>query len=95
MADIIPAEWSAGHKVRVWWPPTSEESKTDFAGMYWPVEVLEVVEDGGLLVKYDNGEEEVVVLDNVHPFKPPVGFGEEQIPYQVPPRAACCGCQRV
>ena len=83
MADTATSSvYEAGHKVRVWWPPTREKKKTDYSGMYWPVKVMEIVHDG-LRVQYDNGEEEVVDLENIHPFKPPVDFGEEQIAFQV------------
>jgi hypothetical protein len=50
--------------------------------MYWPVKVLDVLSDG-LKVQYDNGEVETVSPDNVHPFSPPVQFGEERIPLLV------------
>lgn len=74
-----------GDKVRVWWPPTADEDKTGFAGMYWPV-VVTAVEDGGYKVLYDNGESECVKSEHVHPSNVPVEWGREGVPLQV------CSC---
>lgn len=71
-----------GDKVRVWWPPTADEDKTGFAGMYWPV-VVTGVEDGGYKVLYDNGESEFVKSEHVHPSNVPVEWGREGVPLQV------------
>lgn len=69
-------------KVRVWWPPTEDESKTDYAGMYWPVTVV-AVDGEDVKVKYDNGEVETVKSEHLQPAKPPVEFGKEAIHFQV------------
>jgi hypothetical protein len=66
----------------VWWPPTDDENRTDYAGAYWPVSVLKVLQTG-YKVRYDNGESENIREEHVHPNDPPVEFGEEQIPLQV------------
>lgn len=71
-----------GEKVRVWWPPTADEAKTGFAGMYWPV-VVTGVEAGGYKVLYDNGETELVKSEHVHPSNVPVEWGREGVPLQV------------
>lgn len=74
----------------MWWPPTDDEDRTDFAGAYWPVKVLKVLATG-YKIRYDNGECENVKEEHVHPSDPPVEFGAEQIPLQVGLCAARAG----
>jgi hypothetical protein len=78
----LPLHCHSQLQVRVWWPPTDDDDRTDFAGAYWPVSVLKILQTG-YKVKYDNGEAENVKEEHVHPNDPPVEFGEEQILLQV------------
>lgn len=60
-----------GSRVRIWWPPTDEESKTDFSGRYWPAKVVRTNPASLVLtVTYDNGETENVKHDSVQPCSP-------------------------
>jgi hypothetical protein len=77
-------EFKAGDSVRVWWPPTDDEDRSGYAGMYWPVTILSVF-GSRVTVKYDNGEEEVVQVEHLQPDTAPVDFGKEAIPFQVRP----------
>ncbi|KAF8821626.1 hypothetical protein IE077_001800, partial [Cardiosporidium cionae] len=48
-------------KVRIWWPPTDDQVKTDFSGRYWPARVVHVDPIYVIfVVQYDNGEFENV-----------------------------------
>eukprot|EP00884_Botryococcus_braunii_P015567 jgi/Botrbrau1/2694/Bobra.0203s0037.1 len=69
-------------KVRVWWPPTKSRARTDFAGMYWPAEILDKTAKG-YRVQYDNGDKDLVDRDQVSPAEHPTEFGKEEIPLHV------------
>ena len=75
--------YQVGDKVRVWWPPTDDEDRTDYSGMFWPV-VVSKVTGSKVQVKYDNGEVESVALEHLQPADPPVDFGKEAVHFQVP-----------
>jgi hypothetical protein len=74
--------FEVGRRVRVWWPPTDAEDRTGYAGMYWPVKILEV-NGNRVSVEYDNGEDEEVALEHLQPANPPVDFGKEAVHLQV------------
>ena len=73
-------------KVRVWWPPTTDKSRTGFSGAYWPATELKKSADS-FKVQYDNGDVETVHVDNIFPFGAPIDFGKEVTALQVR-----CGC---
>lgn len=50
--------------------------------MYWPAKVVRHAGDE-YEVQYDNGDNEMVLGENVSPFNPPFQFGEESHPLQV------------
>lgn len=50
--------------------------------MYWPAKVVRHAGDK-YEVQYDNGDQEIVLDENVTPFNPPFAFGEETHPLQV------------
>jgi hypothetical protein len=79
-ADEVAAkdEFKAGDAVRVWWPPTDDEDRSGYAGMYWPVKILSV-NGSRVRVKYDNGEEEAVQIEHLQPATAPVDFGKEAV----------------
>lgn len=58
------------------------KSRTDFAGMYWPAEILEKTAKG-YRVLYDNGDKDLVDADQICPSEHPTEFGKEEIPLQV------------
>lgn len=86
MADEVAAQdtFKAGDSVRVWWPPTDDEDRSGYAGMYWPVTILSV-NGSEVTVKYDNGEEEVVEVEHLQPGTTPVDFGKEKLRMKVCP----------
>lgn len=51
--------------------------------MYWPADVLTQKNDRAQ-VQYDNGDKETVNVEDLQPADPPVGFGGESQPIQVP-----------
>lgn len=65
---------------RVWWEPTADSQRTDFAGAWWPCTVKEVEEGmfGRVQVVYDNGHIEDVNFKLLNPLAAPVAFGEEE-----------------
>lgn len=67
-------------KVRVWWEPTDNKTRSGFGGAWWPAKVLSINEKKSTMrVKYDNGEEDDVHHDHVSPLDTlPVAFGAEQ-----------------
>jgi hypothetical protein len=80
--------------VRVWWPPTTDKSRTGFSGAYWPATELKQSKDT-FKVQYDNGDVEAVHVDNVFPFMAPIDFGKEAEPLQVRVECVCvCVCRR-
>jgi hypothetical protein len=81
-SDTANDGFEPGHRVRVWWPPTEDEEKTSYAGMYWPVKVI-AVDGARVKVEYDNGEEETVQSEHLQPANPPVDFGKEAVHLQV------------
>lgn len=69
-------------QVRVWWPPTSDETRTGFAGAYWPAAILSRCQTHAV-VRYDNGETDRVSLADALRADLPVAFGGEDQPLQV------------
>lgn len=60
-----------GARVRVWWPATSDESRSGFAGRFWPAKVLRVNPiDMILVVEYDNQEVDRVPCKFIQPEAP-------------------------
>ncbi len=57
-------------------------ARTDFAGMYWPAEILDQTAKG-YRVQYDNGDKDLVDRDQVSPAEHPTEFGKEVIPLHV------------
>ena len=87
------AQFEAGDSARVWWPPTDDEEKTDYAGMFWPVKILSI--NGTRVdVQYDNGEVETVQSEHLQPAEPPVDFGKEAVHLQVRLRPRSCAAER-
>ncbi|KAF5839244.1 hypothetical protein DUNSADRAFT_1278 [Dunaliella salina] len=72
-----------GCKMRVWWCPTEEESKTDYSGAWWPVRVMAKGPGPRYMVKYDNGETGSVLAVHLSPYEVPMDFGKEALPLQV------------
>lgn len=81
-AAVSQDQFKTGESARVWWPPTDDEEKTDYAGMFWPVKILSV-RGTRVAVQYDNGEEETVQSEHLQPAEPPVDFGKEAVSLQV------------
>ncbi|KAL8445502.1 hypothetical protein Emed_005556 [Eimeria media] len=60
-----------GRRLRVWWHPTDDAARSDFAGRFWPCSVLQHDPSSLVLrVVYDNGEEDFVPLANLQPLHP-------------------------
>ncbi|KAL8432823.1 hypothetical protein ACSSS7_004323 [Eimeria intestinalis] len=60
-----------GRRLRVWWQPTDDAARSDFAGRFWPCSVLQHDPSSLVLrVVYDNGEEDFVPLANLQPLHP-------------------------
>lgn len=70
-------------RVRVWWPPTKNRSKSDVSGMFWPARLIAQVRgsDKGT-VEYDNEDVEIVLFSNCQPANVPVDFGAEKEPFK-------------
>ena len=75
-------DFRPGSNARVRWPPTDNEDREGYAGMYWPVTIVSVKGDKAT-VTYDNGEKEEESTEHLHPADPPVEFGNEAVHYQV------------
>ncbi|KAK1933149.1 hypothetical protein X943_002404 [Babesia divergens] len=57
-----------GSRVRVWWPATSDENRSAFAGRFWPAKVLRVNPiDMIFVVEYDNKEVDHVPCRYIQP----------------------------
>ncbi|GIX61781.1 zinc C3HC4 type protein [Babesia caballi] len=57
-----------GSRVRVWWPATSDEKRSAFAGRFWPAKVLRVNPiDMIFVVEYDNQEVDRVLCKFIQP----------------------------
>mmetsp|Transcript_25093 Transcript_25093/g.54568 ORF Transcript_25093/g.54568 Transcript_25093/m.54568 type:complete len:820 (+) Transcript_25093:133-2592(+) len=69
-------------KVRVWWSPSRDRKRSDFGGAYWPAVVLSK-STNKWKVRYDNGDEEDVLLEHISPAEVPVDFGKEKEVLQV------------
>ena len=70
-------------KVRVWWPPTKNRSRSDVSGMFWPARLTAEVGKDKATVVYDNDDVENVLRENIQPAQCPVDFGKEDTPLQV------------
>ncbi|QDZ19161.1 hypothetical protein HOP50_02g16750 [Chloropicon primus] len=80
VAKKSPVKSRATKKVRVWWPPTKNKSKSDMSGMFWPAKMIEMKGTDKAVVEYDNGDRETTSLENCQPFKFPGEFGGEKRP---------------
>ena len=79
------SSYASGSKARLWWPPTDDEDKSDYAGAFWPVSILDVNNHTlTCTVQYDNEEvEHDVRIEHLQPADPPVDFGDEAVHLQV------------
>lgn len=95
MAHAAVADYTPGSKARLWWPPTDDEDKSDYAGAFWPVQILSVNNQNTTCsVQYDNEEiEQDVRIEHLQPAEPPVDFGDEAVHLQV--WLAGCGATAV
>lgn len=63
-------------RVRVWWPPTRDKSRTGFSGAFWPADIV-ARGKSHFTVRYDNEDEERVNCENIFPYDVPIEFGQE------------------
>ncbi|KAK9833382.1 hypothetical protein WJX81_000396 [Elliptochloris bilobata] len=69
-----------GPRRRVWWAPTEDKARSDFAGMFWTATVVKKT-NSSYKVVYDNGEVAKVDIEDVF-LLPPIAFGEDEHPLQ-------------
>lgn len=63
-------------RVRVWWPPTADKSRTGFSGAFWPAVIIGRTKSH-FTVRYDNDDEERVSFEHIFPHDVPIEFGRE------------------